>query len=92
MNDAVPFAFALSQQVCWVARTEGPSLQATRHQVYRITRREWIEHAGVGVEEWYGIVSTTPQGNWRQDRPLRVPRAALAAWEETPPAEEPTHG
>ena len=86
MHDVLPFAFTLGQQVRWVERSDVPSIQATRQQVYRITRREWIEQAGAGVEEWYSIISTTPQGNWMQDRPVRVHRTALVAWET--PAEE----
>jgi len=81
MNDHMPFAFALGQPVRWLERSDTPAIEAKRRQPFRVVAREWREQERFVPEEWYLIRPINLAGDWFLDRPVRVHRTALAAWE-----------
>jgi hypothetical protein len=82
----LPFAFALGQQVRWVAPSDIPAVIATRQHPFQVRNRTWSEGVEEVTGEWYLIRPVQQTGDWMQDRPVRVHRTALVAWET--PAEE----
>jgi len=82
MSDMLPFAFALGQPVRWVEPSDIPAHQARRERCWLVLEQEWRNHLDYGQSEWYLIRLAAPTGDWMIDRPMRVPRTALVAWEE----------